>query len=194
MQAQPETAPAAQAAGRRLRGLLGLLLAAGVGYVLGAYTYAVTTRDVPRLLSDLRIERARLEEAQLRARKLRADMAVRAASLATWEADLSAREVAVHDRASQAPGSQAGTAAVQPAPGASESDPSFFEGGIDVEPGTYRTDGPASGGFGVCSWATGRPGEVGSIEGHASYGPAVALIQTGSLFVTRGCQDWERGA
>ncbi|MDQ3974470.1 MAG: hypothetical protein M3276_09095 [Actinomycetota bacterium] len=163
-----------------------------MGYVLGGYTYAVTTRDVPRLLSDLRIERARLEEAELRARELRADMALRAASLATWEADLSAREVAVHDPASQAHEFQAGTTAAQPVPGESESDPSFFEGGIDVEPGTYRSPGPASGGFGVCSWASGRPGDVGSIEGHAGYGPAVAVIQTGSLFVTRGCQDWER--
>ncbi|MDP8969277.1 MAG: hypothetical protein M3N52_01980 [Actinomycetota bacterium] len=174
----------------RLRGLMWLFLALGLGYALGAYTFAAMTRGVPKILGDLRLEEIRLQRAEVRAQQLRAELAARAADLMAREASLAARQAASH-RGDRPGPLEPRTPPVEPGPSDFQ-ELSFFEVGVDLEPGTYETAGPARGLFGVCSWALSNLGGTGISEGHATYGPAVVGLESGTLFVTRGCQKWRR--
>jgi hypothetical protein len=85
-----------------------------------------------------------------------------------------------------------------------------FRVGVDVAPGTYRTNGPTSAGA-TCSWAThrtlgagwlgippiARPDDVSGtsdiVDGNASTGQLYAKIPpTVAAFETNGCQPWQR--
>lgn len=67
--------------------------------------------------------------------------------------------------------------------------------GVDIQPGTYRTTGPA-GGAGQCYWArmnstTGDIGDV--IDAGMPSGPAtVTIAATDKSFQTAGCAEWTR--
>ncbi|GAA4529793.1 hypothetical protein GCM10023096_69140 [Nonomuraea ferruginea] len=67
--------------------------------------------------------------------------------------------------------------------------------GVDIQPGTYRTTGPA-GGTGPCYWArmnstTGDIGDV--IDAGMPSGPAtVTIAATDKSFQTAGCAEWTR--
>jgi hypothetical protein len=67
--------------------------------------------------------------------------------------------------------------------------------GVDIQPGTYRTTGPAGGG-GQCYWArmnstTGDIGDV--IDAGMPSGPAtVTIAATDKSFQTAGCAEWTR--
>lgn len=67
--------------------------------------------------------------------------------------------------------------------------------GVDIQPGTYRTTGPA-GGTGQCYWArmnstTGDIGDV--IDAGMPSGPAtVTIAATDKSFQTAGCGEWTR--
>ncbi|MDA0636986.1 hypothetical protein OUY22_26560 [Nonomuraea sp. MCN248] len=67
--------------------------------------------------------------------------------------------------------------------------------GVDIQPGTYRTTGPAGGG-GQCYWArmksaTGGLADV--IDAGMPTGPAtVTVLATDKSFQTAGCADWTR--
>lgn len=177
----------------RLRGLVWLLLAVGVGYTLGSYTFASMTKGVPQMLGDLRLQEIRLQRAEVRAGHLRAELAAQAADLMAREADLAAREATASHRGDQPAPFEARTPAVEPVPSDLER-LRVFEVGVDLEAGTYQTAGPDRGVFGVCAWAWSSLGGTGTSEGHASYGPAVVALETGTLFVTQGCQKWQRQA
>ena len=66
--------------------------------------------------------------------------------------------------------------------------------GQDIEPGTYRTAGPATGSFGTCYWSRLRntSGELdGIIANGLPTGPATVTIRSGdAAFETTGCQTW----
>ncbi|MET9952450.1 hypothetical protein ABZ135_13010 [Streptomyces sp. NPDC006339] len=67
--------------------------------------------------------------------------------------------------------------------------------GSEVQPGTYRSAGPADG-LADCYWARlkGTTGELGDIvANHAGKGPAtVTILATDKAFQTSGCQTWKR--
>lgn len=68
--------------------------------------------------------------------------------------------------------------------------------GDDIEPGTYRTQGPASAGaFGSCYYArlSGTSGELDDvIANDNSQGPTTVTISASDeAFETNGCQPWE---
>ncbi|WP_157549873.1 hypothetical protein [Nonomuraea candida] len=64
--------------------------------------------------------------------------------------------------------------------------------GTDIQPGTYRTTGPASG-FPMCYWARLRDTTGGVIATGMPAGPVVVTIQaTDKAFQTGGCADWTR--
>ncbi|GAA4784300.1 hypothetical protein GCM10023200_17400 [Actinomycetospora chlora] len=68
--------------------------------------------------------------------------------------------------------------------------------GEDIEPGTYRTAGPADGGMGMCYWSRLRntSGELdGIIANGVPTGPSTVTIRSGdAAFETTGCQTWTK--
>lgn len=67
--------------------------------------------------------------------------------------------------------------------------------GVDIEPGTYRTDGPSDDAMGFCYWArlSDTSGEFDSIiTNGAPMGPATVTIDpSDGAFDSSGCQPWE---
>ncbi|MBF8193009.1 hypothetical protein ITP53_46535 [Nonomuraea sp. K274] len=64
--------------------------------------------------------------------------------------------------------------------------------GTDIQPGTYRTAGPA-GGFSMCFWARLRTTTGDVIATGMPSGPATVTIQaTDKAFQTGGCAEWTR--
>ncbi len=67
--------------------------------------------------------------------------------------------------------------------------------GVDIQPGTYRTTGPATGG-GQCYWARmkGTTGDLGDvIAADMPSGPAtVTILPTDKGFQTAGCAEWAK--
>ncbi|MFF5447080.1 hypothetical protein [Streptomyces sp. NPDC012888] len=67
--------------------------------------------------------------------------------------------------------------------------------GLEVQPGTYRSTGPA-GGLAGCYWARlkGTTGEISEILANGfGKGPAtITILATDKAFQTSGCQAWKR--
>lgn len=67
--------------------------------------------------------------------------------------------------------------------------------GVDIEPGTYRTDGPTDSSMGFCYWArlSDTSGEFDSIITNGGpMGPATVTVEPGDgAFESSGCQPWE---
>ncbi|TDD08198.1 hypothetical protein E1292_11975 [Nonomuraea deserti] len=62
--------------------------------------------------------------------------------------------------------------------------------GRDVQPGTYRTSGPAAG-FGMCYWARMRSADGDVIATGMPTGAATVTIEaTDKAFQTGGCAEW----
>lgn len=99
-----------------------------------------------------------------------------------------------------ASGSSGGTAPAPSVPAISGPATSFGDGthvvGQDIEPGTYRTSGPASGGLGMCYWSrlSNTSGEFDAIIANGvPTGPATVTIRSGDeAFETTGCSTWTK--
>lgn len=64
--------------------------------------------------------------------------------------------------------------------------------GVDIQPGTYRTSGPAAG-FTMCYWARLRDESGDVIAAGMPSGAAVVTIQpTDKAFQTGGCTEWTK--
>lgn len=68
--------------------------------------------------------------------------------------------------------------------------------GEDIEPGTYRSDGPQGGEVTYCSWerlsGTGRDAEDIIAAGGGSGQDAVTVKEGDVAFSTHGCRPWKR--
>lgn len=81
-----------------------------------------------------------------------------------------------------------------PAPVAAGIGEGVYVVGPDIEPGTYRTDGPGNGAFPYCYWARLKD-TTGSFEAIIAngnpQGPATVTIKKGDgAFETSGCAPW----
>jgi hypothetical protein len=84
------------------------------------------------------------------------------------------------------------TATVPPGP-TDQFDDGLFEVGVDVVPGTFRTDGPDGSNASGCYWSHIAPtGEV--IANGKLTEPGTVTVGRGDLFDTAGCRPWERTA
>ncbi|MHC1558024.1 hypothetical protein ACR9E3_03665 [Actinomycetospora sp. C-140] len=96
--------------------------------------------------------------------------------------------------------SVASPSAAEPVPASSGPATSFGDGthvvGQDIEPGTYRTGGPAAGGMGMCYWSRLRntSGEFDAIIANGvPTGPSTVTIRSGDgAFETTGCGTWTK--
>ncbi|HEY0447843.1 hypothetical protein [Actinophytocola sp.] len=69
----------------------------------------------------------------------------------------------------------------------------LFEVGVDVQPGTYRTDGPDGSNAGGCYWSrTDATGNV--IDNGVVNQPGTVSIAKGERVDTAGCLTWRRTA
>lgn len=67
----------------------------------------------------------------------------------------------------------------------------LFEVGVDVQPGTYRTDGPDGSNEGGCYWSrTDGAGEV--IDNGVVNEPGTVTVAAGESIDTAGCLVWRR--
>ncbi|MGI5270933.1 hypothetical protein ACQEUU_17390 [Nonomuraea sp. CA-218870] len=115
--------------------------------------------------------------------------------------DPAASDPAVPDPAASDPASDpfasspAASAPATPDPGDPLASMRTLVVGVDIQPGTYRTTGPA-GGTGQCYWArmnsaTGGLADV--IDAGMPTGPAtVTVLATDKSFQTAGCAEWTR--
>jgi hypothetical protein len=71
-----------------------------------------------------------------------------------------------------------------------------FEVGEQVQPGKYRSAGPADGVSGMCFWFRIRPSVDDPIRqviaSNGTKGAAIVTIKTGEIFRTSGCQEWHK--
>lgn len=68
-----------------------------------------------------------------------------------------------------------------------------YEVGLELEPGTYRTEGSAVDLFPSCNWKRFRSGGEGLVASGSSTGPTtIAIEATDGAFESRGCQPWVR--
>ncbi len=67
----------------------------------------------------------------------------------------------------------------------------LFQVGVDVQPGTYRTEGPNGSNEGGCYWSRTSPrGDL--IENGVVNEPGTVTIQSGERIDTAGCLPWRR--
>ncbi len=84
-----------------------------------------------------------------------------------------------------------------PGPKSSFDGDGVYRVGIDIQPGTYRSGGPASGDVPLCYWERlsefGARGIGGIIANGSEQGPAVVTIDRSDVgFRTSGCQAWSK--
>lgn len=84
------------------------------------------------------------------------------------------------------------TVTATPPPGpVSEFADGLFEVGVDVLPGTYRTDGPNGSNAGGCYWSrTGPRGDV--LDNGVLNKPGTLAVQKGERIDSAGCLPWRR--
>jgi len=128
------------------------------------------------------------DEVNDRESQRRADEAV-TARLAAEQAEKQRveEETAARAAAQEAAAHEAATAARRTLPGNG-----IVAIGSEKEPGTYRTDGPASGGscyYAVLSSPTGS-GVDNIIDNNNVQGPAIVQLSAGQYFESSRCQPW----
>ncbi|MGV9888161.1 hypothetical protein [Streptomyces sp. NPDC003395] len=93
----------------------------------------------------------------------------------------------------------ASSSAPRPTRSATEPAKSFsgdgeYRVGVDIQAGTYRTDGPADSTLPNCYWERDKDakGEFSSIiaNDNPSGSAVVAILPTDKLFKTHGCKEW----
>jgi hypothetical protein len=84
------------------------------------------------------------------------------------------------------------TVTEKPPPGpVSEFADGLFVVGVDVQPGTYRTDGPNGSNSGGCYWSrTGARDDV--IANGVLNKPGTVTVQKGERIDSAGCRPWRR--
>lgn len=83
------------------------------------------------------------------------------------------------------------TVTVSPSGPLAEFRDGLFEVGVDVQPGTYRTDGPDGSNAGGCYWS--RTDATGDLIANGVVNqPGTVTIAAGETIDTAGCLAWRR--
>jgi hypothetical protein len=178
-----------------------LLLGLGIGAAIAEDEVVDDTEQVTRI-GELETDLAQSEEARRQAEdalgdeqdERRDELSERDARIAELEEELAAAtdELAAIEEFAQA--TEQAEAQAQAEAEATSFGPGVHVVGTDIQPGTYRTDGPGGGQLDLCYWArlSGLSGEFDDIiTNGVPQGPAtVEIAGSDAAFETSGC-EWE---